>query len=159
MTRVMRVITIVFLMLFLRQVDAAAPPLRLVSLAASVTETIFALGYGGRLVGVTTYCDYPVDAKKIAKIGDFMNPSLEAVAAKRPELVIGVVGATDPVKAREMERLGLKVVLLPLANLGDILKAVRAIGGLMGDERAGKGLAAKIRVPVDDVRRRIGHGT
>src|ERR1043165_2156948 len=96
MTRVMRVITIVFLMLFLRQVDAAAPPLRLVSLAPSVTETIFALGYGGRLVGVTTYCDYPPDAKKIAKIGDFMNASLEAMTAKRADLVIGVVGGAHP---------------------------------------------------------------
>jgi len=157
MTRVMRVIAVVFLMLVLRQVDAAAPPLRLVSLAPSVTETIFALGYGGRLVGVTTYCDYPLEAKKLPKIGDFMNPSLEAVAAKRPDLVIGVVGATDPVKAREMERLGLKIVLLPLANLDDILKSVRAIGGLMGDERAGKDLAAKISVQVDEVKKRIGH--
>src|SRR5262249_1764887 len=138
MTRAVRVLAIGCLMLVLRQVDAAAPPLRLVSLAPSVTETIFALGYGGRLVGVTTYCDYPPDAKKIAKVGDFMNPSLEAVAAKRPDLVIGVAGATDPVKTREMERLGLKIVLLPLANLDDILQSVRANGGLMGDQRAGK---------------------
>jgi iron complex transport system substrate-binding protein len=138
-----------------RQIDAAAPPIRIVSLAPSVTETIFALGYGGRLVGVTTYCDYPPDAKKIAKIGDFMNPSLEAVAAKRPDLVIGVVGATDPVKAREMEQLGLKVVLLPLANLDDILKSVRAIGGLMGEERAGNDLAGKISAQVDEVKKRV----
>lgn len=157
MTRVLRLFATGCFMLVLRQVDAAGPPQRLVSLAPSVTETIFALGYGGRLVGVTTYCDYPPAAKKIAKIGDFMNPSLEAVAAKRPDLVIGVVGATDPVKAREMERLGLKVVLLPLANLDDILKSVRALGGLMGDERAGKNLAAKISLEVDEVKKRTGH--
>jgi iron complex transport system substrate-binding protein len=120
-----------------------------------VTETIFALGYGDRLVGVTTYCDYPPEAKMIAKIGDFMNPSLEAVAAKRPDLVIGVVGATDVVKAREMERLGLKVVLLPLQNLDDILKSVRALGGMIGDPGAGKTLAEKIRVQVDGVKNRV----
>jgi iron complex transport system substrate-binding protein len=76
-------------------------PKKVVSLAPSVTETIFALGFGDRLVGVTTYCDYPAEARKLPKIGDFMNPSLEAVIAKKPDLVIGVTGATDPVKARE----------------------------------------------------------
>src|ERR1051326_8395658 len=155
MTRVMRVITIVFLMLFLRQVDAAAPPLRLVSLAPSVTETIFALGYGGRLVGVTTYCDYPPEAKRIAKIGDFMNPSLEAVAAKRPDLVIGVIGATDATKAREMERLGLNVALLPLKSLDDILNSARTIGEMIGDPNAGAKLAQKISLQVDDVKKRV----
>jgi iron complex transport system substrate-binding protein len=155
MKRILQAVAILILLWLPRQVDAAAPPMRIVSLAPSVTETIFALGYGGRLVGVTTYCDYPSEAKKIAKIGDFMNPSLEAVVAKRPDIVVGVVGATDPVKAREMERLGLKVVLLPLANLDDILKSVRAIGEMIGDSGAGKDLAGKISVQVDEVKKRV----
>ena len=71
-----------------------------------MTETLFALGFGNRVVGVTTYCDYPAEATKLPKIGGFMSPSLEAIAAKRPDFVIGVSSATDPVKAREMERLG-----------------------------------------------------
>jgi iron complex transport system substrate-binding protein len=134
---------------------AQASAQKIVSLAPSVTETVFALGHGKALVGVTTYCDYPPEAKRIAKIGDFMNPSLEAVATKRPDLVIGVDGATDPAKAREMERLGLKVVLLPLKNLEDILKSARAIGGMIGDPGAGKELAAKISVQVDEVKKRV----
>src|SRR5690348_11176158 len=118
-----RIIASVFLLLFAASGAAADAPQKIVSLAPSVTETIFALGHGKALVGVTTYCDYPPEAKQIAKIGDFMNPSIEAVAAKRPDLVIGVAGATDPTRAREMERLGMKVVLLPLQNLDDILKS------------------------------------
>jgi len=106
------------------QAIGAELPRRIVSLAPSVTETLFALGFGDRLAGVTTYCDYPAEARKLPKIGDFMNPSLEAVVAKRPDLVIGVAGVTDPVKAREMERLGLKVVLVSVSNLSDILAAV-----------------------------------
>jgi iron complex transport system substrate-binding protein len=133
----------------------SAQPLKIVSLAPSVTETMFALGFGDRLVGVTTYCDYPPEAKKIAKIGDFMNPSLEAVAAKRPDLVIGVAGATDIVKAREMERLGLKVVLLPLNSLDDILNSIRAIGSLVSSDLAGKTLVEKISVQVDDIKKRV----
>ena len=84
-------------------------PQRIVSLAPSVTETLFALGFGDRLVGVTTSCDYPAEARKIPKIGGFMSPSLETIVAKRPSIVIGVSSATDPAKAREMERLGLEV--------------------------------------------------
>jgi iron complex transport system substrate-binding protein len=133
-----------------------APPKRIVSLAPSVTETVFAVGAGDRLVGVTTYCDYPPEAKKISKIGDFMNPSLEAIMAKKPDLVIGVTGATDPVKAREMERLGLKVVLFSLSSLDEILRSIRAIGGMVIHDRAGKELVGEISVQIDDVKKRVG---
>jgi iron complex transport system substrate-binding protein len=128
---------------------------RIVSLAPSVTETIFALGLGDRLVGVTTYCDYPAEARKLPKIGDFMNPSLEDVIAKKPDLVIGVRGATDIAKAREMERLGLKVVLVPVSNLSEILTATRSIAALLGNEKAGEQLAGKIRAQIEDVKKRV----
>jgi len=137
-----------------RAVGAEAPR-RIVSLAPSVTETLFALGFGDRLAGVTTYCDYPAEARKLPKIGDFMNPSLEAVVAKRPDLVIGVAGATDPVKAREMGWLGLKVVLVSVSNLSDILAAIRSISALLGNEKEGEKLIAKIAAQVEDVKRRI----
>ena len=75
---------------------------RVVSLAPSITETLFALGFGERLVGVTNYCDYPPEALKIPKIGDFVSPNIEAIMAKTPDVVIGVAGATDPQKAKEM---------------------------------------------------------
>lgn len=144
-----------FLCLLVAGPAQAVPPVKIVSLAPSVTETIFALGFGDRLAGVTTYCDYPAAAKKLPKIGDFMNPSLEAIVAKKPDLVIGVSGATDPAKARELERLGLKVVLLPVANLSEIFAAIRSIAALMGNDRAGEQLAGKIRAQIDDVRKRI----
>src|ERR1700675_3906830 len=133
----------------------AAVSQNIVSLAPSVTETIFALGFGDRLVGVTTYCDYPAEAKKLPKIGDFMNPSLEAVVAKKPDLVIGVTGATDPVKAREMERLGLKIFLVSVANLNDVLTSISSIAALLGNAKAGEKLVAKIRAQVEDVKKRI----
>jgi iron complex transport system substrate-binding protein len=132
-----------------------AVPKKIVSLAPSVTETIFALGFGDRLVGVTTYCDYPAEARKLPKIGDFMNPSLEAVIANKPDLVIGVIGATDPVKAREMERLGLKVVLVSVANLSDVLASITSIAALLGNEKTGEKLVAKIRAQVEDVKKRV----
>ena len=108
-------------------VPQSSVPQKVVSLAPSVTETIFALGFGDRLVGVTTSCDYPAEARKIPKIGGFMNPSLETIVAKRPDIVIGASSATDPAKAREMERLGLEVTLISLASVSDILSSIKSI--------------------------------
>ena len=65
----------------LAQAGSPLYPQRIVSLAPSVTESLFALGFGPRLVGVTTYCDYPAEAKKLPKIGGFMSPSLEVIVA------------------------------------------------------------------------------
>jgi iron complex transport system substrate-binding protein len=130
-------------------------PQRVVSLAPSVTETLFALGFGDRLVGVTASCDYPAEARKIPKIGDFMSPSLETIVARRPSLVIGVSSATDPAKAREMERLGLKVTLISLASVADILSSIESIARLLGSPQAGEKLVRRITLQMDRVKERV----
>jgi iron complex transport system substrate-binding protein len=135
---------------------AAAPyPQRIVSLAPSVTETLFALGFGNRVVGVTSHCDYPVEALNVPKIGGFMSPSLEVIVSKRPDLVIGVSSATDPVKAREMERLGLRVTLISLASVSDILSSIKSIARVLGSPEAGEKLVDKITAQFDAVTRRV----
>ena len=63
---------------------------RAISLAPSLTEMIFAVGAGGRLVGVTTYCDYPDEAASIPKIGDTQTPNLERIIALKPQIVFCV---------------------------------------------------------------------
>ena len=136
--------------------EAAPGPQRVVSLAPSVTETLFALGFGDRLVGVTTSCDFPAEARKIPKIGGFMSPSLETIIAKRPDLVIGASSATDPAKAREMERLGLKVTLISLASVRDILISIKSVAVLLGNAESGERLADKITREIDQVQRRVG---
>jgi iron complex transport system substrate-binding protein len=137
------------------QAAFAPHPQRIVSLAPSVTETLFALGFGNRLVGVTTYCDYPAEARKLPKIGGFMSPSLEVIVAKRPDLVIGVSSATDPAKAKEMERLGLRVTLISLASVGEILNSIKSMARLLGKPEAGVKLAQKITHQFDGVKRRV----
>lgn len=137
------------------QAASARHPQRIVSLAPSVTETLFALGFGNRLVGVTTYCDYPAEARKLPKIGGFMSPSLEAIVSKRPDLVIGVKSATDPMKAREMERLGLKVTLISLANVSEILSSIKEVARLLGNPQAGEELERKITSQLDKVKKRV----
>jgi iron complex transport system substrate-binding protein len=130
-------------------------PQRVVSLAPSVTETLFALGFGDRLVGVTTYCDYPIEAQKLPKIGGFMSPSLEVIVAKKPDVVIGVNTATDPAKAREMERLGLRVTLISVTSLSGILTGIKTIAGLMGSPQTGEKLVGKIDANIQDIKKRV----
>lgn len=149
---------IAFLILICGLESAAGAELRthrIVSLAPSVTETLFALGFGAEVVGVTTYCDYPAAAQKIAKIGGFMSPSIEAIVAKRPNFVIGVTSATDPAKARELETLGLKVTLISLASLSDILASIKDIARLLGRADVGEQLADKINRQIDQTKKRI----
>ena len=128
---------------------------RIVSLAPSVTETLFALGLGPDVVGVTTHCDYPAAAQKIAKIGGFTSPSIEAIVAKQPNFVIGVSSATDPAKARELENLGFKVTLISLASLGDILTSIKDIARLLGRAEVGEQLVDKINRQIDQTKKRV----
>jgi iron complex transport system substrate-binding protein len=130
-------------------------PSRIVSLAPSITETVFALGFGNRLVGVTNQCDYPAEAKRLPKIGDFMSPSLEVIVAKQPDLVIGVIGATDPAKAQEIQRLGIKIALVSVTSITEILNSFTRIATLLGDPDAGARLVEKITVQFDTVKRHI----
>src|SRR5882762_6352958 len=73
---------------FLLLACVCAQPRRIVSTAPSITETLFALGLGDRVVGVTNYCHYPAAATKITKIGTYMQPNVEAILALKPDLVI-----------------------------------------------------------------------
>ena len=130
-------------------------PRRIVSLAPSITETVFALGFGNRLVGVTSHCNYPAEAKRLPKIGDFMSPSLEVIAAKQPDLVIGVTGATDPARAREIERLGIKITLVSVSSVSEILSSFKRIAALLGDPDAGATLVEKITAQFDKVKKRV----
>jgi cobalamin transport system substrate-binding protein len=130
-------------------------PQRVVSLAPSVTETLFALGFGDRVVGVTTYCDYPPEARLLPKIGGFTNPSVEAIVATRPDLVIGVNDSSHPVKTKELERLGIKIALVSMTSLDEILNSFKSIARMLGRQEAGDNLAQKITRQFEDVEKRV----
>jgi len=135
---------------------AEAPgPQRVVSLAPSVTETLFALGFGDRVVGVTTYCDYPPEAQRLPKIGGFTNPSLEAIVATRPDLVIGVNDSSHPVKTKELEHLGIKIVLISVTSLDEILNSFKSVARMLERPEAGDKLAQKITRQFEQVTRRV----
>ncbi len=109
-----------------------APPVRIVSLAPSVTEILFDLALGDRIAAVTDFCDYPGEAKRKPKIGGFANPSLEAIVAIRPDLVI-MTEEGNPVEVyRRLKKLGIKTYVFRAKRLGDLPQGIRDLGGVLG---------------------------
>lgn len=130
----------------------AAPPQRIVSTAPSLTETLFALGLGPRVVGVTEFCRYPAEAARKPKIGTFLEPDFERILAQRPDLVLVV---RNPVRlAERLSQLGLRAVEIPQDTVAEILASIRQVGKLAGAEPRARELAASIERDLADVRRR-----
>src|SRR5260370_23662688 len=84
---------------------------RIVSLAPSITETLFALGAGPEVVGVSRYCDYPKAVLSLPKVGDFLTPNIEAIAATRPTIVIGLISSSDQREFRALRAMGYRTLL------------------------------------------------
>lgn len=115
-----------------REIALAASAARIVSLAPHATELVFAAGAGNRLVGVTTFSDYPEAAKKIPQVGDFGKIDLERLARLRPDLVIAWKSGNHAGDLAQLEKLGLKVYVTEPRRISDIPRLVRAIGALAG---------------------------
>src|SRR5947207_444024 len=124
-----------------RRVTLAAPARRVVSLLPSFTEILFAIGAGDRLVGRTTWCDYPPAALAVPSVGDGMPPNVEAVAARRPDLVVVYRSGPNVTAAQQLERLGVQTVLFDLNRLEELGPVARRLGVLTGRTAAGDSLA------------------
>ena len=110
-------------------------PRRLVSLAPNLTEILFALELGERLVGVTDFCDYPPAAGDIPKVGGYIDPNLEIIAAMKPDLVLAL--PEHQASVARLEALGLKVATVKNWSLPDIHDSIETLGRLTGHlERA-----------------------
>src|SRR6266542_5442699 len=115
---------------------------RIVSLLPSFTEILFAIGAGDRVVGRTTWCDYPPAARAVPSVGDGMPPNVEAVAARKPDLVVLYNSGPNVTAARQLEQIGIRTVLLDLNRLEDLGPATRTLGRLTGLEQRADSLAA-----------------
>jgi ABC-type Fe3+-hydroxamate transport system substrate-binding protein len=122
----------------------ATPPVahRIVSLAPSSTELLFALGAGDQVVGRTTWCRYPPAALLVADVGDGLNPNIEAIAARRPDLVVLYRSQLNETAATQLARLGIPAVTLAQDRLEDIAHAARELGRLTGRAGAGDSIGA-----------------
>jgi iron complex transport system substrate-binding protein len=133
-------------------VENSHQPTRIVSLTPSVTETLFALGMGARVVGVSQYCDYPPEATRLPRVGSFLAPVVEAVTALEPDLILTSPspGNQEPVAA--LARAGLRVVPVPEGSesVAAVLQSIRAVAMAVGATDAAAPLIAGIENAIAD---------
>ena len=133
---------------FGRRVRVPQTPRRIVSLAPSVTETIYALGDDAHLVGDTDYCDYPADAQKKTKVGGAVDPSLEQIVALHPDLVLLAKTANHLDTVRALESLGIPSYATDAHIVDEIIASTQKLADVLDVPSTGKALA-------DDLHKRL----
>lgn len=130
----------------------ASSPRRIVSLSPATTEILFALGAGGALVGRTHWDLYPPAARAIPDLGNGIEPSLEALLASHPDLVVLYASAGNRAAAAALRARGIAEVALRLDRLADFHRAVRLLGALTGHDSAAVRLDDSVTRTLDRVR-------
>ncbi|HWP95288.1 MAG TPA: cobalamin-binding protein [Syntrophomonadaceae bacterium] len=133
-----------------RQVTINTPPQRLVSLVPGHTEILFALGLSDRIVGVTSYCDYPAEAKTKPQIGGFSDPSLEKIIAAQPDLV--VAGDMDSQLVENLQAMNIKVLVFQPHSIEGLFSTITAMGEACGKKEQALSLVAGLRERVERVK-------
>lgn len=120
----------------------------------ALTEVLFALGLGDRVVGVTEFCNTPVEARAKPKIGGYANPSAEAILALRPQLVLVSPAAGNRDAALAVKRSGARLEVVPAERLEDTFAAIEIVARICGVKDRGEALGASIRSRLDRAVRR-----
>lgn len=134
-----------------RNVTVTAEPKRIVSLAPANTEILFELGLGERVVGVTSYDDYPAEVADIAKVGDFSGPNIEAVAAADPDLVLATTGVQAEV-IKQLEGLGATVIAVDPTSLDGLYDDIGKIARATGRVSQGEDVVARMRAKAAEIK-------
>ena len=124
---------------------------RIVSLAPNLTEIVYAVGAGDQLVGDTEYCDYPAEAKKVAKIGDTMHPSVERIIALKPQIVLVSTASQLEAFTRQLDQQQTAVYVTNPQSLDDIFRSIQTLGDLFGHHDGSASIVADLRRRADAV--------
>jgi iron complex transport system substrate-binding protein len=127
-----------------RTVRVPQPVNRIVSLAPSLTETIYSLGLQDHLVGDTEFCDYPPDAQKKAKVGDTINPSLEQIAVLHPDLVLVTKGLNRLETVHGLDNLGISSYATDPHSVNEIASSSKKLADVLGAPEAGASIAGEM---------------
>jgi cobalamin transport system substrate-binding protein len=138
-----------------RTVRVPTPVQRIVSLAPSLTETVYALGLQDRLVGDTDYCDYPPDAQKKTKVGGAINPSLEQIAALRPDLVLVTKSLNLLATVNSLDSLGISSYGTDPHTVKEIISSTERLATVLGVPEAGTTLGAELEHHLADLQQRL----
>ena len=147
------IVSIVLLVLSSAMADE---PKRIISLAPSITESLYQLGAEEDLIGVTSYCNYPPEAKTKEIIGTLINPNIEKIYSLSPDLVLANNGINRSQTIEKLKSLGLKVVTFDECNnFDDITKSFIQLGKLTGREEEAKAIVEKVEAEVKSITRKL----
>lgn len=139
-----------------RDLTLPSHPARIVSLVPSVTEILFALKAADMIVGVTDFCDFPAEARRKPSVGGMVAPSLEAMAALRPDLVIATTEGTREDTFAQLTRLGVPVYLVAVHRVAEVKALIVRLGGLTGRQAAAATIVAQLEQRIDAVTKVVG---
>ncbi|MBI5552635.1 MAG: cobalamin-binding protein [Desulfobacterales bacterium] len=142
-----------------RTVQVPADPRRVVALAPSVTEIVYALGQETRLVGVTRYSNYPPAAERLPLVGSYIQLDVERIVALRPDLCIAVKDGNPIAAVEQLESLGVAVFAINPQDLETIMQSVTAVGGLLGAEERAQTVVGDMRRRIEKVQARVAQTT
>ena len=138
-----------FLMILFCAAACAFPQQRIVSTSPAITETLFALGVGDRVVGVSEYCHFPAEAAARSKIGSYLKPNIETILRLRPDLVIGERLPGNAIE--QMRRTGLHVLEVTYGDVAANLHTIEEIARATNSLAAGRGLIARVHADLSRV--------
>jgi len=138
-----------------RKVSIVRHPTRIISLAPDVTETLYLLGAQDRLIGNTTWCNWPEDAKHKPKIGDLLNPNYEMILAAKPDLVIASTAGNQEGSVLKLAGLGLPIYVSAPRSVERIFRSVEELARVTDCEAQGVQLVAQMNARLKRVQERI----
>jgi iron complex transport system substrate-binding protein len=136
-----------------RKIYLAQAPKRLVSLAPSITETLYAIGLADRVVGVTEFCDYPPEARNKPKVG-YSNPNLETIVALQPDLVLAPRDFIRPDVLGKLEQLKIPTFVVEAKTVEDIASQIQLIGRMLDRSEVANPIAMELRRRLTELKRR-----
>jgi iron complex transport system substrate-binding protein len=136
-----------------RKIYLSKTPTRIVSLAPSVTEMLFAIGAGEQLVGVSQFCNYPPEALMKPKVG-YANPNLESLVALQPDLVVAPSEIVKPDIILKLDQLKIPVFVLKDSNVEDIFVHIQTLGRMLNRSTTANAVAMELRGQVAQIKQR-----
>jgi len=130
-----------------------ATPQRIVSLVPSVTEMLFAMGAGPRVIGVSNFDRFPPEAATRTKVGGLIDPDVERIISLKPDLVI-VYGTQSDLRT-QMDRIGIPIFLYQHSGLADVTTTIRDLGTRVGNGQESRDLAARIETDIAGISKRV----
>ena len=138
-----------------RTITVPAKIERFISLAPNLTEIAYAVGAGDRLVGNTTFCDYPEDAKKVQKVGDTLQPSIERILALRPQLVLVSTASQLEIFTKQLDEHRIAVYVTDPRDLEGVFRSIENVGKLLNQEQRAQETVSQLRERASSISQRV----